>query len=174
MRPRRFLPPLVLTGLSLALLATAPRLARADVEDQTEPPLPPPPEPDAPPKPPADPTGGAYTSPTLLFIPAASVPKWDVRAIVSVEAQRPADIDAKVRPGAGIELGLPGRITVGAGTNWVGGDVNPNNNTTDVNLALRRRWGKRERPVETRARRGGRSWDSYVIPSCGRRDGRAG
>ena len=42
------------------------------------------------------------------------------------------------------------------------------------NLALRRRWGQRERPVETRARRGGRSWDSHVIPSCGRRDGRAG
>ncbi len=40
--------------------------------------------------------------------------------------------------------------------------------------ALRRRWGQRERPVETRARRGGRSWDSHVIPSCGRRDGRAG
>ena len=43
-----------------------------------------------------------------------------------------------------------------------------------ANPALRRRWGQRDGPAATRARRGGRSRDRHVIPSCGRRDGRAG
>lgn len=83
-----------------------------------------------------DPTGGAYTSPTLLFIPAAAVPKWTVRVIGSTEVQSPADVDAKVRPGLGAELGLPGGITLGGGTSWVGGDINATTNKTDFNLGL--------------------------------------
>src|SRR4051812_22098329 len=71
-----------------------------------------------------DPTGGPYTSPPLLFPPAAAVPKWNVRVIASSEVQGPADIHATFRPGLGGELGLPFGVTVGAGTNWVGGDVN--------------------------------------------------
>jgi hypothetical protein len=71
-----------------------------------------------------DPTGGAYTSPTLLFIPAAAVPAWNVRAIVSTELQSPSDVHAGFRPG------------VGVGTNWVGGDINPTTNQTDFNLGI--------------------------------------
>jgi hypothetical protein len=85
---------------------------------------------------PEDPTGGAYTSPTLLFVPAAAVPKWNARLIVSTELQGPSDVHAGFRPGLGAELGLPGGFTVGAGTNWVGGDVNATTNKTDFNLGL--------------------------------------
>src|SRR5271154_372748 len=73
----------------------------------------------------SDPTGGAYTSPTLLFIPAGAMPVWNVRATVSTELQSPSDVHAGFRPGLGVELGLPVGFTVAAGTNWVGGDINP-------------------------------------------------
>jgi hypothetical protein len=85
---------------------------------------------------PVDPTGGGYTSPTLLFVPAVAVPTWKVRAILSSEVQGPSDVHAGFRPGIGAELGLPAGITVGAGTNWVGGDVNPTTGNTDFNLGL--------------------------------------
>ncbi len=84
---------------------------------------------------PADPTGGAYTTPTLLFIPAGAVPKWNVRAIASTELQSPSDVNAGVRPGLGVELGIPAGFTLGAGTNWVGGDVNATGKT-DFNLGI--------------------------------------
>jgi hypothetical protein len=87
-------------------------------------------------QPEVDPTGGAYTSPTLLFIPAAAVPKWQVRVIASTELQTPSDVNAGVRPGLGVELGLPLGITLGAGTDWVGGDVNPDTGKADFNLGL--------------------------------------
>jgi hypothetical protein len=76
-----------------------------------------------------DPTGGAYTSPTLLFIPAGALPVWNVRLTASSEFQGPSQSskqptpDASIRPGLGLELGLPLGITAAAGTNWVGGDV---------------------------------------------------
>jgi hypothetical protein len=82
------------------------------------------------------PGGGGYTSPTLLFIPAVAVPKWNVRVVTLMELQSPSDIHAGFRPGIGGELGLPGGFTVGAGTNWVGGDVSPTNGKTDFNLGL--------------------------------------
>jgi hypothetical protein len=84
----------------------------------------------------SDPTGGAYTTPTLLFIPAAAVPTWTVRAIVSSELQSPSDVHAGFRPGLGAELGLPAGITLGAGTNWVGGDISPSTGNTDFNLGI--------------------------------------
>jgi hypothetical protein len=89
----------------------------------------------------ADPTGGAYTSPTLLFIPAGAVPVWNVRVTASSEFQTPsqsadaANPDAGIRPGLGVELGLPAGFTLGAGTNWVGGDVNAAGNK-DFSLGL--------------------------------------
>jgi len=86
--------------------------------------------------PPEDPTGGAYTSPTLLFIPAGAVPAWSARIILSTELQGPADVDATVRPGLGAELGLPAGFTLGAGTNWVGGDVDPDTGAKQFNLGL--------------------------------------
>jgi hypothetical protein len=85
---------------------------------------------------PVDPTGGAYTTPTLLFIPAGAVPKWNVRVIGSTEVQSPSGLNAGIRPGLGAEVGLPGGVTLSAGTNWVGGDVNPNTGTTEFNLGL--------------------------------------
>jgi hypothetical protein len=83
-----------------------------------------------------DPTGGAYTSPTLLFIPAGALPVWNARATVSTELQSPSDVHAGFRPGLGMELGLPAGFTVAAGTNWVGGDINPSTNQTDFNLGI--------------------------------------
>jgi hypothetical protein len=83
-----------------------------------------------------DPTGGAYTSPTLLFIPAASVSEWHARVIASSEFQGPSDVHAGFRPGVGAEIGLPAGFTVGAGTNWVGGDVSPTTGQTDFNLGI--------------------------------------
>jgi len=84
---------------------------------------------------PDDPTGGAYTTPTLLFIPAGAVPTLNARVIVSLDMQGPTAPDrfavgatsggnARLgfQPGLGAELGLPGGFTLGAGTNWVGGD----------------------------------------------------
>jgi hypothetical protein len=83
-------------------------------------------------KSPDDPTGGAYTTPTLLFVPAAAVPAWTVRAIVSLDVQGPTAPDrlasgtsVGIAPGLGGEIGLPAGFTFGAGTNWVGGDTSP-------------------------------------------------
>jgi hypothetical protein len=85
----------------------------------------------------SDPTGGAYTTPTLLFIPAAAVPVWNVRVIASLDMQGPTPPDRLASgtsssgaaigflPGVGGELGLPAGFTVAAGTAWVGGDVSP-------------------------------------------------
>ena len=85
---------------------------------------------------PEDPTGGAYTSPTLLFIPAGAVPVGKVRVTASAALQSPSDVDAGFRPGMGGELGLPAGFTVGAGTNWVGGDLNPGTGRTDFSVGV--------------------------------------
>jgi hypothetical protein len=132
-----FFGPRPLFAIPLACLAAyaAPATAAA-AEEADMAPLPAPVPPDTARVDASDPTGGAYTSPTLLFIPAAAVPKWNVRVIVSAQSQSPAAIDAKVQPGFGAELGLPGRITLGAGTTWVGGDISPTTNKTDFNLGL--------------------------------------
>jgi hypothetical protein len=88
-----------------------------------------------------DPTGGAYTSPTLLFIPAGAMPAWNVRVTALSEFQGPYQTaaapnpDAGIRPGAGVELGLPAGFAIAGGTNWVGGDVNANGQK-DFNLGL--------------------------------------
>lgn len=80
--------------------------------------------------PPDDPTGGAFTTPTLLFIPAGAVPTWNVRLITSLDMQTPTAPDKLAAgtsvgflPGIGGELGLPGGFTFGAGTVWAGGDT---------------------------------------------------
>jgi hypothetical protein len=92
--------------------------------------------------PPDDPTGGAWTTPTLLFVPAGAVPTWNVRVITSLGVEGPTAPDrlaigtaatssktplaaVGLQPGIGGELGLPGGFTFGAGTDWVGGDVSP-------------------------------------------------
>jgi hypothetical protein len=72
----------------------------------------------------------------MLFIPAGALPSWNARVILSTELQGPSDVHAGFRPGIGAELGLPAGFTVAAGTNWVGGDVNPNTGRTDFNLGL--------------------------------------
>jgi hypothetical protein len=85
---------------------------------------------------PEDPTGGAYTSPTLLFTPAAAAPRFAVRLIPSTTVQSPSDVHAGFRPGLGVEVGLGHGFTVGAGTNWVGGDINPDTGNTYFPLGL--------------------------------------
>jgi hypothetical protein len=89
-----------------------------------------------------DPTGGAYTSPTLLFTPAAALPVWNLRVTALSELQGPyqsADKqtpDAGARPGLTAEIGLPLGFTFAAGTNWVGGDVDPNTGNTKFSLGI--------------------------------------
>ena len=132
----------LLFGAAPAFADEPQKIAQAAAPEET---APPPAATPAPPKDspapsetqePEDRTGGAYTSPTLLFIPAAAVPAWNVRAILSSELQSPSDVHAGFRPGLGAELGLPAGFTFGVGTNWVGGDVNPDTNKTDFNLGL--------------------------------------
>jgi hypothetical protein len=109
----------VIASLAIVL---PPRGARAQQHDEAAPPR----------VPIDDPTGGAYTSPTLLLTPAGAVPVWNVRITASSEFQGPSQssneptADASIRPGLGVELGLPLGITAAAGTNWVGGDVDEN------------------------------------------------
>lgn len=71
----------------------------------------------------ADPTGGAYTSPTLLFTPAAALPRFNVRITTGVDLQTPSDAFYGVRPLLNAELGLPAGFTLAGGTSWVGGDT---------------------------------------------------
>jgi hypothetical protein len=121
------------------LLAMAPTLWAASALAADPPPDPSPDASGAAPVervPKSDPTGGAYTSPTLLFIPAGAVPAWNARATLSTELQSPSDVDAGFRPGLELELGLPAGFTVAAGTAWVGGDVNPDTGSSDFNLGL--------------------------------------
>lgn len=73
----------------------------------------------------SDPTGGAYTSPTLLFTPAAALPSLNVRITTGVDLQTPSDAFYGVRPLLNAELGLPARFTLAGGTSWVGGDTLP-------------------------------------------------
>jgi hypothetical protein len=93
-----------------AFIALTSRVARADPEERV---------------PTDDPTGGAFSSPTLLFIPAAALPAWNVRVTLLSEFQSPYQTtdaprpDAGIRPGGSVELGLPAGFVIAAGTNWV-------------------------------------------------------
>lgn len=71
----------------------------------------------------SDPTGGAYTSPTLLFTPAAALPRLNVRITTGVDLQTPSDAFYGVRPLLHAELGLAAGFTLAGGTSWVGGDT---------------------------------------------------
>ncbi len=68
-----------------------------------------------------DPTGGAYTSPTPLFTPAAALPSLMPRLSVGADLQTAGALSA-VRPFVNAELGLPAGFTLAAGTQWFGGD----------------------------------------------------
>jgi hypothetical protein len=79
-----------------------------------------------------DPTGGAYTTPTLLFVPAGALPAWNAKVITALDVHGPTPADRLAigtslgfQPSLGGEFGLPGGFTLGAGTAWVGGDTNP-------------------------------------------------
>jgi hypothetical protein len=134
MRPMKRTSPFVVAGLAAAALLS-PLSAKADPSTLTDA--------NGPSErvPKDDPTGGAYTSPTLLFIPAGAMPVWNARVTLQSEFQTPyqsasaANPDAGIRPGAGVELGLPAGFTIAAGTNWVGGDVNASGQK-DFNLGL--------------------------------------
>jgi hypothetical protein len=102
-------PARVAAALTLTLLAPA---ARAQDDGAA-----------APRVPTSDPTGGAYTSPTLLFTSAAALPPLNVRVTTGVDLQSPSDAFYGVRPLLNAELGLPARFTLAGGTSWVGGDT---------------------------------------------------
>lgn len=68
-----------------------------------------------------DPTGGAYTPPTTLFVPAAALPTLNVRVTVGAYVQPAGTFDA-VRPLVNAELGLGRGFTIAVGTTWFGGD----------------------------------------------------
>src|SRR5258708_285531 len=132
MKLTRFIPAI---ATAASALWTAAALADAPSSSATQPRIDTGGSPPAGAAPADDPTGGAYTSPTLLFIPAAAVPTWNVRVIASTELQSPSDVHAGFRPGLGGELGLPAGFTIGAGTNWIGGDIDATGRT-DFNLGL--------------------------------------
>jgi len=69
----------------------------------------------------SDPTGGAYTPPTSLFVPAAALPTLNVRMTVGADVQPAGSFDA-VRPRLSAELGLGRGFTMAVGTSWFGGD----------------------------------------------------
>jgi hypothetical protein len=69
----------------------------------------------------SDPTGGAYTSPTPLFTPAAALPAWMPRLTLGADVQPAGRLDP-VRPFFTAELGLGRGFTVAAGTQWLGGE----------------------------------------------------
>src|SRR4029077_17939592 len=80
----------------------------------------------------ADPTGGAYTTPTLLFVPAGALPAWNAKVIAAFDVHGPTPADRLAigtslgfQPSLGGEIGLPGGFTLGAGSAWVGGDTSP-------------------------------------------------
>lgn len=73
------------------------------------------------PRPLLDPTGGADTSPTLLFVPAAALPSLNVRVITGVGFQAPAGQLDGVRPHLAGELGVGQGVTLAAGSRWFGG-----------------------------------------------------
>ena len=68
-----------------------------------------------------DPTGGAYTAPTTLFVPAAALPTLNVRMTVGADVQ-PTGVFSPVRPLLNAELGLGRGFTVALGTTYFGGD----------------------------------------------------
>lgn len=70
----------------------------------------------------SDRTGGAYSSPTLFFTPAAAVPVWRARVLLGSDFQPNAQSQDKARPHGAAELGLPYGFTFGLGSRWVGGD----------------------------------------------------
>ncbi len=69
-----------------------------------------------------DPTGGAYTSPAALFVPAAALPALNARVTVGSAIQPAGSFDT-MRPQLGAELGLGGGFTAAVGSQWFGGDV---------------------------------------------------
>lgn len=68
-----------------------------------------------------DVTGGAYTPPTSLFVPAAALPTLNVRLTVGADVQPAGSFDA-VRPLVNAELGLGQGFTIAVGSSWFGGD----------------------------------------------------
>jgi hypothetical protein len=103
---------------------------------------------------PRDPTGGASTTPTLLFIPAAALSAWTARVIAALDVHGPTAPDRLAigtslgfRPSLGGEVGLPGGFTLGAGTAWVGGDTSPTPVSEGISPFLQARYwilGSRE------------------------------
>lgn len=79
-----------------------------------------------------DPTGGAYTPASPLFVPAAALPSLNVRARAGVELQPASGGFAVARPLVDLELGLPAGFTLAAGATWVGGTQVPRRETEGV------------------------------------------
>jgi hypothetical protein len=55
---------------------------------------------------------------------------------MSTELQSPSEVHAGFRPGVGGEVGLPAGVTIGAGTNWVGGDISSTTGRTNFTSGL--------------------------------------
>lgn len=70
----------------------------------------------------SDRTGGASTTPTLIFTPAAALPAMTSRVTAGAEGQTTAGAYDKARPIVSAEVGLGRGFTVGAGSHWFGGD----------------------------------------------------
>lgn len=64
----------------------------------------------------------ALSTPTPLVTPAIALPAMNARVLVGADAQRPSGTFSSIRPEFAGELGLGKGVTVGAGTQWFGGD----------------------------------------------------
>ncbi len=63
----------------------------------------------------SDPTGGAYTAPTSLFVPAAALPTLNARVTLGVDVRSAGSFDP-ARPSVSAELGLGRGFTVALGS----------------------------------------------------------
>jgi hypothetical protein len=64
-----------------------------------------------------------WVAPTLLVTPAGAVPTYGARVTVGTDYASPRGAVDALRPVGAFEVGLGHGITVGAGTQWVGGDT---------------------------------------------------
>ncbi|MFI5298322.1 MAG: hypothetical protein ACHREM_09510 [Polyangiales bacterium] len=64
-----------------------------------------------------------WVAPTLLVTPAGALPLYSVRATAGADTQSPNGSADRVRPLFAAEIGLGKGFTIGAGTQWIGGDA---------------------------------------------------
>ncbi|MFI5298314.1 MAG: hypothetical protein ACHREM_09470 [Polyangiales bacterium] len=68
-------------------------------------------------------SAATWVAPTLLVTPAGALPTYGARVTVGTDYASPRGSADSLRPVGAFEIGLGKGFTVGAGTQWIGGDV---------------------------------------------------